>query len=133
MDTLGVFSEEANSSRVLSLFRLELNKRCLTIVTMSRNRYLSYLNLNIFRINTADMIRDIVEEIEGGDEVDEMAGYIRQDTFKLELQEVLDLFCLFSLYRASILASPSQRNSAEKARVPTFAVSTVYTPVSTVL
>ncbi|KAJ3135022.1 hypothetical protein HK101_004285, partial [Irineochytrium annulatum] len=68
MDQLGVFSADANSSRVISMFRTELNKR----------------------INTVEMLRQISAEIEGGAEATDNIGYTRQDLMALEVQEFKD-------------------------------------------
>ncbi|KAJ3334229.1 Coiled-coil domain-containing protein 87 [Blyttiomyces sp. JEL0837] len=68
MDFLGIFAEEANSTRVISFFRTELNRR----------------------INTAELMSQVLAEMEGCSTAMETSAYTRQDLLNLEVQEFKD-------------------------------------------
>ncbi|KAI9334500.1 hypothetical protein DFJ73DRAFT_852920 [Zopfochytrium polystomum] len=68
MDKVGVFAEDANSARVISFFRTELHKR----------------------INSTDLTKNVMREVEGGAATKGMTGFTEQDIFQLELQEFKD-------------------------------------------
>ncbi|KAI8831958.1 hypothetical protein BJ741DRAFT_615773 [Chytriomyces cf. hyalinus JEL632] len=68
MDLLGIFAEDANSTRVISNFRTELSRR----------------------INTNEIIQSILLELEGKDTVVEAAVVDNHDLFKQQIQEFKD-------------------------------------------
>ncbi|KAJ3208022.1 Coiled-coil domain-containing protein 87, partial [Dinochytrium kinnereticum] len=68
MDKLAMFSPDANSCRVISLFRTELNKR----------------------VNTSALLRDVSLEMDRGAQMSEIGGLPRFDKLKHEIQEFKD-------------------------------------------
>ncbi|KAI8618333.1 hypothetical protein BC830DRAFT_1109366 [Chytriomyces sp. MP71] len=68
MDLLGVFAEEANSTRVVSIFRTELSRK----------------------INTVEIIQAILSELEGKEIMIEAPVVDTHDLFKQQVQEFKD-------------------------------------------
>ncbi|KAJ3069251.1 Coiled-coil domain-containing protein 87 [Podochytrium sp. JEL0797] len=68
MDLLGIFAEEANSSRIISSFRTELNRR----------------------INTTEMVQKILLELEGKEVVVDAIVEENEDMFNQQVQEFKD-------------------------------------------
>ncbi|KAJ3027325.1 UNVERIFIED_CONTAM: Coiled-coil domain-containing protein 87 [Siphonaria sp. JEL0065] len=67
MDQLGIFADDANSTRVISMFRTELSRR----------------------INTADMVQKILVELEGKEAIVETVVVDNEDLFNQQVQEPL--------------------------------------------
>ncbi|KAJ3349269.1 hypothetical protein HDU83_000652 [Entophlyctis luteolus] len=68
MDELGIFAEEANSARVISTFRTELSRR----------------------INTSDLVEEILNELEGKEIVLEQTTIDNADALNQQVQEFKD-------------------------------------------